>query len=125
MSDEKELKEELKEVTFDEIKVNKTSEPLVKVLPIGDGLGIKVEYNEISGAKIEQLQLTSMRECINLKTGEVDEIAKQEHLTVEIFDAVLVSVAGQKWSEPVRRQIKGPEYQALSKFVVSITQGNI
>ena len=110
-----------KKLTWAESQVKKREEPLKVSLPIGDDLEMDIEYKEVTGAVIEDLELKARRQ--SLVNGEVDVILKEKLLSPMIWDTVMVSYLGQSWSESVRRQIKSKEYAVLNKFINELVAG--
>lgn len=112
---------ERKKLTYAETRVEKREEPLKISLPVGDDLEMDIEYNEVTGAVIESLELKARREA--LRDGEVDSILKEELLSPMIWDKVMVTYLGQPWSEKVRRSIRSKEYTVLNKFIMELVAG--
>ncbi len=112
---------ERKKLTYAETRVEKRKEPLKISLPVGDDLEMDIEYNEVTGAVIESLELKARREA--LRDGEVDDILKEELLSPMIWDKVMVTYLGQPWSEKVRRSIRSKEYTVLNKFIMELVAG--
>lgn len=112
---------ERKKLTYAETRVEKREEPLKISLPVGDDLEMDIEYNEVTGAVVESLELKARREA--LRDGEVDDILKEELLSPMIWDKVMVTYLGQPWSEKVRRSIRSKEYTVLNKFIMELVAG--
>lgn len=112
---------ERKKLTYAETRVEKREEPLKISLPVGDDLEMDIEYNEVTGAVIESLELKARREA--LRDGKVDDILKEELLSPMIWDKVMVTYLGQPWSEKVRRSIRSKEYTVLNKFIMELVAG--
>ena len=110
-----------KKLSYAESKVENREKPLEISLPIGDDLEMDIEYNEVTGATIEDLELKARREA--LVNGEVDEILKEKLLSPMIWDKVMVTYLGQPWTEKVRRSIKSREYSVLNRFIMELVAG--
>lgn len=115
-----ETKERTK-LQWEDSKANKTRAPIKASLPVGDDLEMDIEYREITGAKVEELELKARRE--SMRGGVIDEVAREKVLSQMLWEEVMVSFLGQPWSETVRRQIKSREYQVLSTFIKELVAG--
>lgn len=110
-----------KKLSYAETRVEKRKEPLKASLPVGTDFEMDIEYNEVTGAMIEDLELQARREA--LVNGEVDSILKEKLLSPMIWDKVMVTYLGQTWKEEVRRSIRSREYSVLNTFIMELVAG--
>jgi len=123
MSEEEKPEKEARKLTWDESRVDtKRKKPIKHSIPIGDNVEMEIEYYEVTGVKVEELELQARRDCTF--NGVVDELQKEKNLTESLFDSVMATYLGQPWSELVRREISSGHYAYLSEFVKGLVTGN-
>lgn len=111
-----------KKLTADQTVVVKSKAPLKRTIPVGESFEVEIEYFNITGSEIEDIELDARLRSTD-PDGNLDQRKHTRELSRLLREKYLVSIAGRKFDEKYRIELSSPVYQAVDRFLLSLVRG--